>query len=449
MTTTPSPKPSKLYVFETSKLPDSSTLDEKLGRCLICHACWIADFTCPVHGDVSRWPRAPSRNDLSETITHDHRRDDRDSAAIYTRKSNEQEKGASGASESVERQVQHARDFAVSKGWTVEPEHVYIDDMISGVEYAKLKARDRMVADAKDGKFQVLILSEQARVGRGNMIESTYILWQLSEYDVKIYEYMSGAEICVDDETGQIMTMMRSFASASERRQASRRVYDSARQRAHAGYVTGGRVFGYDNLAVTTPARRVIRTINREQAAIVERIFTLYASGIGSVTITKMLNREGCPAPRPRGWSNTGVRYVLANRAYIGDVIWNQRQTVVKRGKKRHLPRPEREWIRSTNEDLRIISDEFWHKVQTIRAARKAALPRSPKTGKLLGRASWFDGYSDHSGQASGVCRVPWEHPHSDPTPGQSLRVRDASATGPRDLPQRHHGQATALRRGA
>ena len=73
---------------------------------------------------------------------------------------------------------------------------MYIDDMISGAEYAKLKGRDRMVADAKDGKFQILILSEQARVGRGSMIESTHILWQLSEYDVKIYEYMSESEIC-------------------------------------------------------------------------------------------------------------------------------------------------------------------------------------------------------------------------------------------------------------
>ena len=263
-----------------------------------------------------------------------------------------------------------------------------------------------MVTDAKQGKFQVLILSEQARVGRGNMIESTHILWQLSEYDVRIFEYMSGSEICVDDETGQIMTMMRSFASASERRQASRRVYDSARQRAHAGYVTGGRVFGYDNLAVTTPARRVIRTINPDQAAIVERIFTLYASGIGSVTITKMLNAEHLQAPRPQGWSNTGVRYVLANETYTGGVIWNQRQTVVKRGKKRHLPRPEREWIRTINEDLRIIADDLWQKVQAIRAGRKATLPRSPKTGKLLGRASWFDGYSDHSWTGFGTCAV-------------------------------------------
>ena len=75
--------------------------------------------------------------------------------------------------------------------------------------------------------------------------------------------------------------------------------------------------------------------MNPEQAEIIVKMFVLDGSGIGSVTITKTLNREGCPAPRPGGWSNTGVRYVLANRAYIGEAIWNQRKTVLKRGKKR------------------------------------------------------------------------------------------------------------------
>jgi hypothetical protein len=43
------------------------------------------------------------------------------------------------------------------------------------------------------------------------------------------------------------------------------------------------------------------------------------------------------------------------------------------------------------------------------------------------------------------VCRVLREHPHSDPAQGQSLRMRHASATGLRDLCQRHHGQATGV----
>jgi DNA invertase Pin-like site-specific DNA recombinase len=38
-------------------------------------------------------------------------------AAIYARKSNEQEKAASGASESCDRQIEHARAYIVTKLW--------------------------------------------------------------------------------------------------------------------------------------------------------------------------------------------------------------------------------------------------------------------------------------------------------------------------------------------
>ena len=125
MTTTPSPKPSKLYVIETSKHPDSSTLDEKLGRCLICHARWTLTSrvpftaTCPSASADGHGPQAeticlkPVPMTTGETKVI---------AAIYTRKSNEQEQGPSGATESIERQIESAREFAASKGWTIEPE---------------------------------------------------------------------------------------------------------------------------------------------------------------------------------------------------------------------------------------------------------------------------------------------------------------------------------------
>jgi DNA invertase Pin-like site-specific DNA recombinase len=50
-------------------------------------------------------------------------------AAIYARKSTDQA-GAGDRSESVERQIAHARAYAMRKGWTVADAHVYADDGI-------------------------------------------------------------------------------------------------------------------------------------------------------------------------------------------------------------------------------------------------------------------------------------------------------------------------------
>ena len=34
------------------------------------------------------------------------------------------------SADTVERQTEHAKAFAATRGWTVEPEHIYIDDEI-------------------------------------------------------------------------------------------------------------------------------------------------------------------------------------------------------------------------------------------------------------------------------------------------------------------------------
>ena len=56
-------------------------------------------------------------------------------AAIYSRKSTDQT-GIADEQRSVARQIEHAREYATRKGWTVSDEHVYVDDGISGAEFS-------------------------------------------------------------------------------------------------------------------------------------------------------------------------------------------------------------------------------------------------------------------------------------------------------------------------
>jgi hypothetical protein len=48
-------------------------------------------------------------------------------AAIYARKSSDQT-GVADEQKSVARQIEHARAFALRKGWTIDDTHVYADD---------------------------------------------------------------------------------------------------------------------------------------------------------------------------------------------------------------------------------------------------------------------------------------------------------------------------------
>jgi DNA invertase Pin-like site-specific DNA recombinase len=57
-------------------------------------------------------------------------------AAIYARKSTEQN-GVSDEEKSVTRQIEHAKAYAMKKGWLVSDQNVFVDDGISGAEFVK------------------------------------------------------------------------------------------------------------------------------------------------------------------------------------------------------------------------------------------------------------------------------------------------------------------------
>ena len=68
---------------------------------------------------------------------------------------------------SVTRQVERATAYATRKGWTVADDYVYRDDGISGAEFANRPGFLRLMNALKPrAPFQVLIMSEESRLGR-------------------------------------------------------------------------------------------------------------------------------------------------------------------------------------------------------------------------------------------------------------------------------------------
>src|SRR5262245_43189887 len=105
--------------------------------------------------------------------------------ALYARKSTEQN-GVADEAKSVTRQIEHAKAFAAKKGWMVADEHVYVDDGISGAEFARRPGFLRLMNALKPRPpFQVLVMSEESRVGR-EAIEVAYALKQLTQSGVRV-----------------------------------------------------------------------------------------------------------------------------------------------------------------------------------------------------------------------------------------------------------------------
>src|SRR5262245_37985565 len=194
---------------------------------------------------------------------------------------------------------------------------------------------------------------------------------RIEEAGVEIRSYLSDAPISLADETSEIHTIFNSLAASFERRRTRQRTYDALRRRAEAGAVTGGRVFGYRNERNGTGY--VHRVIDETEAAIVRRIFTLYAEGDGLTRIAKRLNADGVPAARSGtgSWAPTAIREILRRPLYAGRVVWNKSQKVTRQGTRGQRQRPATEWLEREAPALRIVSEPLWEAVERrrVRAA--------------------------------------------------------------------------------
>ncbi|CAN5488569.1 hypothetical protein BH23ACI1_BH23ACI1_33360 [soil metagenome] len=313
-------------------------------------------------------------------------------AAIYARKSTEQN-GIADDQKSVARQVDHARAYAVRKGWAVAEDHVYIDDGISGAEFAARPGFVRLMNALKPRPpFQVLVMSEEARLGR-EAIETAYALKQLVTAGVRVFFYLEDRERTLDSPMDKIMLSLAAFGDELEREKGHQPTPDSVAQNPRAGHVCGGRVFGYDNqdvLAADGRRDHVQRVIHAEEAAVVRRIFELCAAGKGIRAIAKALNEAHAPAPRaqqgrPKAWAPSSVREVLHRELYRGVIVWNKTRKRDQWGQAKQRQRPPTDWIEVPAPELQVVPDALWAAArERLEAGRQVYLRTNE--GRLWGR---------------------------------------------------------------
>jgi site-specific DNA recombinase len=116
-------------------------------------------------------------------------------------------------------------------------------------------------------------------------------------------------------------------------------------------------------------------------APVVQRIYSMYAAGLGLRSIAQTLTDEGVPSPSahdparnphrdPRGWAHSAVRAILANETYTGRRVWAKQGKVeslidpddVAAGNQTRLRwRPEEDWVRGLERthDALIADDLF------------------------------------------------------------------------------------------
>src|SRR5215470_17051348 len=88
-------------------------------------------------------------------------------AALYARKSTD-DSDRNAEARSTRRQIDSATAYAKAKGWTVDPDFIFVDENTSGAEWKHRPGFNALLAalDHPRPPFGVVIVSELSRIGR-------------------------------------------------------------------------------------------------------------------------------------------------------------------------------------------------------------------------------------------------------------------------------------------
>jgi len=205
-------------------------------------------------------------------------------------------------------QEEDIRRHAEYKRWQLFD--VYRENGVSGYK-RKRPALERLLADAKSCKFDVVIFPSIDRVGRSvkDVIE---IETALRDCGVGVIFVREGIDTATP--TGELFRNIMASISQFEGRLIHERLSKGRHEkRTQGGYIGGWVPYGYrrkDGALIVVP----------EEAATIKHIFQLKAQGDSDKHVAEQLNEDGVKSARGKAWSTSSIWSILKNRFYTGRV---------------------------------------------------------------------------------------------------------------------------------
>jgi DNA invertase Pin-like site-specific DNA recombinase len=245
--------------------------------------------------------------------------------------------------------------------------------------------------------FQVLIMRDSSRLSRRDGDEAFGELKAIARAGVDIWFYGDSSKFEYGDMGSNVIGLVRAEMNAEWRRQIAKWTRDSHERKALLGHVTGGSCFGYENQRINGHVERVV---DEPAAAVVRRIYQLYAAGVGLSTIAHRLNADGALSPsaqqgRVHGWCASSVREILRRPLYRGELVWGRSKKRDKSGQIHFRKQDKSTWLRRPMPELRIVPEELALAVDARLASMQA---------RTLRQGGTVDSSDVHQAKARPIC---------------------------------------------
>ena len=255
--------------------------------------------------------------------------------------------------------------IASCKKWTLY--RGYVDEGISGTSADKRDEFLRMIKDAEQGCFSLIVTKEVSRFARNNRECLNYIK-RLKDCNVGVL-FVNDNILSFRDQDSFSLNI-RGVIAEEESRNTSRRVSFGHQQSIKKGTVFGnGLIYGYNKVPGGL-------AVNEAEAAMVRQVFDMYtAGGMSLHQIELALDKMGYKNSKGNRISHVTLGAIITNPKYKGYYCGNKVKVIDMQTRKQKFL-DESEWIMykdETGEKVPAIVDEsIWEQANERYRQRKA-----------------------------------------------------------------------------
>ena len=279
--------------------------------------------------------------------------------AIYARVSTEHKEQLSA----LENQIQYYDELmARHHDWILVER--YIDKGITGTSTEKRPNFMRMMEDAKNGCFDLIVTREVSRFAR-NTVDTLSKTRELAKMGVEVY-FTEDNIWTFNKQDGELRLSIMATLAQNESGKISARIKAGQKITFLNGVPYGnGNILGYDRV----DGKMII---NEKQAESVRLIFDLYLKGNKSKSIQYELEKAGyLTASGLAHWDPATIIRILRNPFYCGTIVYNKSYIPDFLEQKPKKNNGEVEQIVVEGSHTPIVSKEEFNKVQEMIAGHR------------------------------------------------------------------------------
>ena len=285
-------------------------------------------------------------------------------AAIYARVSDKSQDGEDKTS--ISEQIGEMEAYCESKGLTITARYQEV-----GRGWTKKRPEfQRMLADARRGRFDTIVCWKSDRLSRG-MYPAAALMEVVEAYQIQLEAVMDA----IDMKTFGLMAAIGKIELDNFRERASM----GKRGTAKRGRIPTSQVpYGYLIEEDGTPH------VDEEKAQVVRRIYNHYIDdGMGARAIARLLEEDGVPPGTPgKQWHDSQVQRILRNETYKGTWWYGKARYVSTEDGTKVYEQPKDTWVEVPFPPL--VDDDTWERVQSLRKQRWTPPKRNTRAFYLL-----------------------------------------------------------------